>query len=95
MVDPVSFHPVGRLRAAIDKVPSNAAAHGSGANAEGLLAPSVPKLLSLVDDLTEQGPPIDFARVARIRQAIAERSYEIDEQAIARAIILFGHCSDS
>ena len=44
----------------------------------------------MANDLAAQGPPIDTARIAGIRQAIALGSYRVDPPKIANAILGFG-----
>ena len=50
---------------------------------------SLPRLLSLVDDLVRSGPPVDYARVAQVRRAIADGGYRVDTDALAKAIVAF------
>lgn len=50
---------------------------------------TLPKLVQLARALSDQGPPVDQAKIARVRQAIAEGNYHIDTDAIANAILLF------
>jgi negative regulator of flagellin synthesis FlgM len=50
---------------------------------------SVPQLLDLVADLAHSGPPVDYARIAQVRRAIADGSYKIDADALAKAIVSF------
>jgi negative regulator of flagellin synthesis FlgM len=52
-------------------------------------APPLPKLVSLAADLAQQGPPIDYAKIAQVRQAIATGRQVIDLEATAAAIIDF------
>ena len=49
-------------------------------------AASLPRLLSLVADLSSAPPPVDFARIAKVRRAIADGSYKLDPEALANAI---------
>jgi negative regulator of flagellin synthesis FlgM len=51
---------------------------------------SLPKLISLASELASQGPPIDHAKIARIREAIALGTYRVQPEAIANAILGFG-----
>jgi flagellar biosynthesis anti-sigma factor FlgM len=51
------------------------------------LGASVPQLLNLVADLAHSGPPVDYARIAQIRRAIADGNYKIDADAVAKAIV--------
>jgi anti-sigma28 factor (negative regulator of flagellin synthesis) len=56
---------------------------------------SLPKLVSLAKELAEQGPPVDFAKIAQVRQAIALGSYRIDPDRIADAIVRFAGKADA
>ena len=51
---------------------------------------SLPQLLNIVAELAAHGPPVDHAKIAQIRQAIAFGSYRTDPDAIAGALIGFG-----
>ena len=42
---------------------------------------------SLAAELAAQGPPVDAARVAELRAAIAEGRYDVDSRRIAEAMI--------
>lgn len=44
-------------------------------------------LTGLVRTLTNQEPPIDHARIAQIRQAIASGTYRPETEAIAQAML--------
>jgi negative regulator of flagellin synthesis FlgM len=50
---------------------------------------SLPKLVSLANELAEQGPPVDFAKIAQVRQAIALGTYRVSPEAIAEGIMRF------
>lgn len=50
---------------------------------------TLPKLVQLARELSNQGPPVDDAKIAQVRQAIAEGNYHIDTDAIANAILRF------
>lgn len=86
MVNPVTFGPLRPIeeRTAIavrkDVPPAPKAAEPA--------APSVPlsKLTTLARDLADSGPPVDYARIAQIRQAISLGSYKVDAEAIADAM---------
>jgi negative regulator of flagellin synthesis FlgM len=54
-----------------------------------VVKPSLPRLVSLAAELSRQGPPIDYAKIAQIRQAIALGRYEIDLKATLVAIFGF------
>jgi negative regulator of flagellin synthesis FlgM len=45
-------------------------------------------------ELAQQGPPVDFARIAQLRQAIAQGSYAVDVDSIAHAMIGFFRAGD-
>lgn len=97
MIDPVSTGPVspiaGRSAASVDARPTraSAAAVDPAPAVSPQARPAVPQLLDIVADLTRAGPPVDFARVAQVRRAIADGSYSIDLDALAKAIVQFGH----
>ncbi len=57
------------------------------------VTPSLPKLVSLAADLAKQGPPVDYAKIAQIRQAIASGTYTVDLEATAAAILAFDRFS--
>jgi negative regulator of flagellin synthesis FlgM len=83
MVDPVSSRPIG---------PALPVRSEPFAKAQPVAAPpavATPMLSQMVADLVGQGPPVDFARVAQLKQAIADGSYAVDPQAIARAILQY------
>lgn len=50
---------------------------------------SLPKLVSLANELADQGPPVDFAKIAQVRQAIALGTYRVSPEAIAEGIMRF------
>lgn len=90
MVDPVSFSPLGRVRAssdtAVSRQPNVAQAKVETSHA----ASNLPKLVALATELARQGPPIDYVRIAQIRQDIAQGTSTIDPDAIAKAMMSFG-----
>jgi flagellar biosynthesis anti-sigma factor FlgM len=51
---------------------------------------SLPKLVSLASELASQGPPVDFAKIAQVQQAIALGTYRINPDKIADAMMRFG-----
>lgn len=89
MVDPVTLWPVRSVsnsiadegarmkRAQASSIPP----HGSGT--------SLPKLVSMAADLAKAGPPVDHAKIAQLRQAIARGEYSTDADAIAHAMVGF------
>ena len=88
MVHPVSTSGIAKTRA----VAASKAEVGQPLADVSVPAISVsPSLLSrMVHDLTEQGPPVDFAKIAQLRQAIATGRYHVDPRSVARAMIGFG-----
>jgi len=48
------------------------------------------RLLDLAADLARAEPPVDYARIAQVRRAIADGAYQIDSAALAKAMIRFG-----
>lgn len=48
---------------------------------------SLPQLVGLANELASGPPPLDYARIAKIRAAISTGSYKIDPDAIARALL--------
>jgi flagellar biosynthesis anti-sigma factor FlgM len=87
MVDPVSSRPIGQiLQTKADRV-----AKAQPAAATPPIA--TPVLSKMVAELVDQGPPVDFARVAQLKQAIADGSYAVDPRAIARAMIQFSRAA--
>lgn len=88
----------------IDRIPSpkavTAAAYASAktneaASAKPIKQPilagsaSLPQLINLARTLAESGPPIDSAKIARVRQAIADGNYRVDVEALANAMLLY------
>ena len=51
---------------------------------------SLPKLILLAGDLANQDPPVNFARISEIRQAIALGTYRVDPEQISAAMLRFG-----
>lgn len=82
MIDPVRTGAVGAARAHATQAqqPSRAS---EGTSAAG---PSLPRLVALAQELSRQEPPVDYVRIAQLRAAIADGSYKVDANAIARAM---------
>jgi negative regulator of flagellin synthesis FlgM len=92
MVDSVS---AGFVKAAPRQLPATS---GKEALAAPGIAPapvnverikSLPKLVSLASELAEQGPPVDFAKIAQVRQAIALGTYRVEPEKIAEGMLRF------
>lgn len=96
MVDPVRTGPVtpmaanvagsAELRPRLAERVTSSASQKAGEPVK----PNLPQLLELVADLASSGPPVDIAKIAQVRRAIAEGSYKIDVDALAKAIVSFG-----
>jgi negative regulator of flagellin synthesis FlgM len=88
MVDPLSFgsisarSPLQASRSAAVRPPVQQNEHAATA--------ATPVLRRLAADLASQGPPVDYAKIAQLRQAIATGKYEVDPQVISRSIMAFG-----
>jgi flagellar biosynthesis anti-sigma factor FlgM len=61
---------------------------------DSMQSASLPKLIRLAGDLANQGPPVDYARISEIRQAIALGTYRADPERIGDAMLRFGGRSD-
>jgi negative regulator of flagellin synthesis FlgM len=88
MVDPTSFGPVKPVsRPAVEPsqktVPSRVT---SGAIAQ---ASSLPQLIELASELASQEVPIDYAKIALVRQAVALGTYRIEPEKVADAMFGF------
>jgi negative regulator of flagellin synthesis FlgM len=89
MVDPVSNGSVSKAQGLrIDRATKQPAGAPPKAADTGAMV-ATPILTRMVDELVQQGPPVDFARIAKLRQAIAEGDYKVDPRTIARAMIGF------
>jgi len=91
VVDPLPPGPVSRIsRSASSTLAERQSVASATQQVEATTASaSLPQLVTLAADLVRQGPPIDYARVAQIRQAIADGRYTIDTQSIAQSIMTF------
>ncbi len=91
MVDPVSSHAARWVRGNTEVACAGLAALRALDDADATLSNTQRvTLLNLSRELSDQGPHLDHVRVADIRQAIANQTYKVDPQAIAKAIIEFG-----
>lgn len=94
MVDPVTLWPVRSVSKSVGE-PGVKTARTEPASAQPKgSATSLPKLVSMAAELARQGPPVDFARIAQLRQAIAQGSYAVDVDSIAHAMIGFFRTGD-
>jgi flagellar biosynthesis anti-sigma factor FlgM len=91
MVDPVSL---STLRPVESRLVRNAKTGGSpSAPAREAQAAPVPlsKLTAAARALADAGPPVDYVRIAQIRTAISQGSYQLDSRAIADAMLRHYH----
>ncbi len=93
MIDPVRTGPVSAIVATAAKGTDVSLSTPQQGRVRKPLdaAPGVtlPRLLNLVADLASSGPPLDYAKIAQVRRAIADGSYKIDADALAKAIVSF------
>jgi negative regulator of flagellin synthesis FlgM len=88
MVDPVS-NSAKPVPSRLMVEPVVQAKRSAAIASDGHYKPSLPTLVSLVAELANQGPPVDTAKIARVRQAIADGSYHLDSQQIADGMLRF------
>lgn len=82
----------GIVRAAAPRRIAGEAAVPAGTPARAAAAPDalpVARLINLATDLAAQGPPVDVARVATLRNAIASGQYGVHSSVIAGAMVDF------
>lgn len=72
----------------VRKVASGADADSTAARSAASVVPGA-KLIRLAADLAAQAPPVDTARVASLRTAIAEGTYSADAKNIALAMLRY------
>lgn len=84
MTQPVGFNPLRASQSVARSAATNLAQRDSSDAARPV---PVAKLTALVHDLALQPPPVDHARIAQLRQAIASGDYRVDVKIIAGAMI--------
>lgn len=94
MADPLSIGPTNPIRGRPEFNHKTKAEAPSPAKVEVAHSRSLPKLVKLASDLAKQGAPVDFVKIAQIRQAIANDSYTIDPRRIAESMVMFGNKSE-
>ncbi|MES2290871.1 MAG: flagellar biosynthesis anti-sigma factor FlgM [Pseudomonadota bacterium] len=52
-------------------------------------SPSLSRLVSLANQLSSAPAPVDYAKIAQIRRAIADGSYQVDPDALAKSIVAY------
>lgn len=77
------------LRAAgsLQRPLAKASAHFPGSPGNELAGKSLPQLIQLADELASEPPPVNYARIAEIRDAISTGNYRLDPNAIAQRIL--------
>ena len=103
MVNPVNFgplRPVDDRRFHANKAGdtgNGTAIRSSAGQAAEIASPQVPlaKLTNLARQLAESGPPVDYAKIAQISQAISQGRYKVDAQAVADAMLRFYAAGDN
>jgi flagellar biosynthesis anti-sigma factor FlgM len=89
MVDSTALgpaRPIGRLNSEARFKPASAPVKSETTTQ----ATSLPKLIQLANQLAEQDIPIDYAKIAMVRQAVALGTFQTDPAAIAEAMLKFG-----
>jgi negative regulator of flagellin synthesis FlgM len=84
------FGRVDAPRVGLDRAASAAKVAPSGGEPGRVDAPVTPAA-----DMAAQGAPIDAAKVAAIKAAIAEGRYPVDPAKIADAMVAFSQASDA
>lgn len=74
-------------RVAVPTLPSGVTTSAAGAAPQS----SALQLISLAQEVSGQPPPIDMARIAELRRAIAAGDYAIDPMATAQAMMGRAH----
>jgi flagellar biosynthesis anti-sigma factor FlgM len=90
MVDPVSMGPAKLVVGGPAKVRISKADVINPSQTQTDHAPSLPHLLEVVSKLESRQAPVDYAKIAQIRQAIALGQYMPDPVKIADAMLGFG-----
>lgn len=52
-------------------------------------SPSLSRLVSLANELSSAPAPVDYAKIAQVRRAIADGSYQLDPDALAKSIVAY------
>ncbi len=94
MVDPVTIWPNRPVSRSVKDGGTHATRSATTAAREIVTGASLPKLVNLATELSKAGPPVDFAKIALVRQAIAQGEYSIDVDRIAHAMVGFFRTTD-
>lgn len=84
MVDQVGKSGVGSVSLSRVKVGGEASSAKIGSATS---APAPSTVTSMVFDMIHSGPPVDFAKVARLKEAISQGNYPINATKIAERMI--------
>jgi negative regulator of flagellin synthesis FlgM len=87
MVDPVSFGPARPVQSRQDQSVERRTASTAPEKGSPVAMPSLPILINLAAELANEAPPINTAKIAQIKNAIAMGSYRVNPEAIADAMI--------
>jgi negative regulator of flagellin synthesis FlgM len=52
-------------------------------------SPSLSRLVSLANELSSAPAPVDYAKIAQVRRAIADGSFKLDPDALAKSIVAY------
>jgi flagellar biosynthesis anti-sigma factor FlgM len=89
MVDSVSINPAKPSLSLDSRSVRKASETAQKLTANPTQTASLPKLVQMASALAQQGTPIDYAKIAQIRHAIANGDYKIDTSRIADAMLRF------
>jgi flagellar biosynthesis anti-sigma factor FlgM len=89
MVDPVTLWPVRSVSKSIADEGTRTTSTQAASIPTRTAATGLPKLVNLTAELSKAGPPMDNAKIAQLRQAIARGEYSHDVDAIAHSMIGF------
>lgn len=98
MVDPVSFRPISSVKANRDNSLADAKKASPGlahASEPQIGVRSLTNLVNLAAELSAQGPPVDHAKIAQVRQAISIGAWKVDPDALASAMLGLTRKSDT
>ena len=94
MVDPVTLWPTRPVSRSVKDDGARAARTETMSARDIVTGQSLPKLVNLATELSKAGPPVDFVKIALVRQAIAQGDYSVDVDRIAHAMVGFFRTAD-
>jgi flagellar biosynthesis anti-sigma factor FlgM len=89
MVDPVALWPVKSVSKSVTDDGTRTTHAQAVSSPTRVMAAGLPKLVNMTTELAKAGPPMDHAKIAQLRQAIAHGEYSQDVDAIAHSMIRF------